>query len=383
MSAYRLSVHDLEFRAACNAAVAESKRPLRRRVMERLAASPDTHGLISGLLPRVSLAPGGGLFELLAKEPQWQTLVAETAADTLEWNDLAERGVAFGERLHAVWRKFSQGDDQKALRYVVATVCSVVFAGSVDRATDGKVHEMVASIRTTLIGPPAPMDVKFQLSAEGTAIPVSFVPVTEAASIPIKLDVQAQPRPIVVDIAAAGYTKELAEVLHQLTQANLALADLAKKSGADASQFAKLGKMESHLRRVVDLQTNMVEAGAGQRYDVTLDEDHPQTLLLQSLDPATGNYRAVDVVMCLEAVDKPNGPASARYSIGSADKAGGCSGGQWIFEGKPQAKKTDVGDWMVAVRSVKRRLNGQGRATFSLRPDVPQLRKLVAADTTD
>jgi hypothetical protein len=38
----------------------------------------------------------------------------------------------------------------------------------------------------------------------------------------------------------------------------------------------------------------------------------------------------------------------------------------------------------VTAHSVKRRLNGRGRATFSLRPDVPQLRKAkpLTAGTT-
>ena len=72
------------------------------------------------------------------------------------------------------------------------------------------------------------------------------------------------------------------------------------------------------------------------------------------------------------------------YSIGvvkSAQRA--CSGNQnKLSEGQIQQWDLGKNEWTLAVHSVKRRLNGQGRATFSLRPSVPQISSLTQVATS-
>ncbi len=373
MSAAEYSVNDLAFRAACNAAVPESKRPLRRRVMQRLAASPHTQALAIDLLPRVSPEPGHGLYDLLAADPRWQTLVAETVADTLGWDDLANRGISLGQRLLTILRKFFEGDAQHGARIVVAGL--------------GLLGSFWLSIRiaddSLVLGP---VELKLKVSAIGTVpVPATFGPLA-----PVEVNVVPKPQPLVVDVrtgtqnacTANACRNELLRVVEQLGRTNQALAELAKP-GINPSQWATLGDMEGHLRNLVKLQTDMVELNAGQPYDVPVDEDHPRLLLVRSLDPAAAGNDSVNVVVCLDAVEKKAGvKARAKYSIGRTDQ-GGCSRFEWITEGQIQSPPVGQDQWEVTVHSIKRRLNGQGRATLSLRPPVPHLRNVVTADTTD
>jgi hypothetical protein len=343
-----LSVHDLAFRAACNAAAAESKRPLRRRVMQRLAASPDTQALIADLQPLVSAVPGGNLLELLASDTRWKTLVAETVADTLGWDDLMTRGASWGEYLSTIWRKLMAGDDQQVARIVLAVIAS----WGVYRIADN--------------APIEPIDVKFQVSANTNAIPlsipVSFVPQTDGASLPVNLDLQTQSRPILLDVA-----------VKQLRAVTAAEPGAATGPVVDTRKMEEqLGEIAARMRRIVELQGDI----AGQRHEISLDEKRPRILLVQSLDPTAG-YSATNVELCLASVSQPNGPASVRYSIGEAGAQRACSGDRRLSEGQFDRLLLGNSEWTVAVHSVKRRLNGQGRATFSLRPSVPQMTDLT------
>jgi hypothetical protein len=363
------SVNDLAFRAACNAATPESKHPLRRRVIARLAVAPETRALLTELQLRASSEPGRGVLDLLAVDPRWKTLVAETTADTLGWDDLAKKGGSWGQRLVTVCRKFLEGDDQHLARVAVGVTG---LAGAVllsVRIADGSM---------TL----GPVEVKLKLSADGGTIPVSFSPRADGVSIPVELDVQTRPEPIVVDVRTGGYKKELDVVLAQLADVRTTLVTQTNKP--DMTQLAShLKEIEERMGQVVQLQEHVVLAGAGQRYDVTVDEDRPKILLLQSLGPDATSYHAVNVVVCLDSVDTSKGAAKARYWVGPAD--GGCQSGGQIAEGERQDASIEAqNDWDVTAHSVKRRLNGRGRATFSLRPDVPQLRKAkpLTAGTT-
>ena len=383
-SQQQYSVNNLAFRAACNAAAAESKRPLRRRVIERLAALPDTRALISELQLRKSDAPGG-LFDRLANDPCWKTLVAETTADALGWDDLASQGASWGQRVATIWRKFMEGDDQHVARIVTATVVSIGAVWSGNQITDGELlRDVVLPIRATLAGSPE-LDMKFKLSVDGGTIPVSLAPQTEGVLIPVKLEVQAKSEPIVVDVEADAYTKELGVVLAQLADVRTTLVTHMNKPGVDMTQLAEHFKeIEERMGELVQLQEHEVVAGAGQRYDVTVDEGRHRILLLQSLGADPAGYHAVNVVVCLESVKTSNGPAKARYWVGLADL--GCQPGRSISEGEKQDASIGAEkNWDVTVHSVKRRLNGRGRATFSLRPVVPQLRKAktMTAGTTD
>lgn len=367
-SQQQYSLNDLAFRAVCNAAAPEGKRPVRRRVIARLAAAPETSALMAELRPRASAEPGRGLFDLLANEPRWKTLVDETIADTLGWDDLAKKGGSWGQRLMTICRKFIEGDDQHLARIVVGVtgLASAVLLSI--RIADGSL---------TL----GPVDVKLKVSTYGGAIPVSLQP---QIANPVKLTVQADSQPIVVDVQADAYTKELDVVLARLADVRTTLVTLTKNPSVDMTQLAKsLKDIEERMGELVQLQEHEVVAGAGQRYDVTVDEDRPKILLLQSLGPDATRYHAVNVVVCLDSVDTSKGNAKAEYWVGSADR--GCQPGQWISEGKTRDASISANkDWDVTVHSVKRRLNGRGRATFSLRPVVPQLRKTkpLTAGTT-
>ena len=358
MSTPVISVHDLAFRAACNTAAAESKRPLRRRVIERLAASPDTQALIANLQPLVAAIPGGDLFEVLANDARWKTLVAETVADTLGWDDLMTRGRSWGEYAATIWRKFSAGDDQHVARLVLMVIASW---GAYEVAADKS--------------PPKPLDVKFQVSADTDAIPlsipVSFVPRTDGASLPVKLDLQTDSKPIVLDIGV----KQLREIT--AAEPGVATAPVVIDTRKMEEQ---LGEIAERMRRAVELQADI----AGQRHEVPLDEKRTRILLVQPLDPAAG-LGVMNVELCLLSVN-PNG-RSVVYSIGEAEAQRTCSADRTLREGEIQRVVLGKGksEWTVAVHSVKRRLNGQGRATFSLRPSVPQMSNLnvAASDTSD
>ncbi len=398
MSAYTISAYDLGFRAACNAAIAESKRPLRRRVIERLETSYETQKLIEQLGPLSSTAPGNSVFDLLAKDPRWQTLVAETVANTRGWGALPAKDGFWGKLL-AILQSVIGSDDKPATRLVVAAVASASVGG-------------LSGYKLAELQPPDPLDMKVKVTAQGTEIPVSFVlpKAVEGVSIPVRVDLQAKPQPLVVDVSADvgdAYKKEMGRIAAQLRQANATLDKLAQKPASDGAQLATLEEIASHLRDVSELQQqvvkeipqfsqqlqNVVAGGAGQRYEVNVDEGHPRILLVQSLHPTNLGYRKVNVELCLKSVSRPNGHAGVVYSIGEAGTQGSCSSNPWkkLVEGVPEQVSIGVDNWMVAVHSVKRRF-GQGRATFSLRPDVPILarrpdgpepRDAATANTTD
>lgn len=397
MSFQPISVWDLAFRAACNAAVVEGKRPVRRRVMARLAQMPETHDILRDLQLHASPLPGQSAFDLLGKDERWKTLVAETLADRLDWSDFARRGIAFGERVGTIWRKITGGADQQVARIVVATLTSVSLAWYAnDRAGGDLFQNMFVSIRTTLVGPSEPLEVKFKLSADNGTIPVTFVPTASGQSIPVKLELRTSGEPIVVDVGTKAhevYGKELLQLTGQLRRGNESLAKLVDTAGFESGELAEqLAALQEQMRRVADLHTKVADqefSGLGrklqgiaavQHYDVRVDQNHPRVLLLQSFDHKAGEYRAVNVLLCLKALAKRRDQTTVTYWIAEADGQTTCASGDYkIEEGKSEPREVGPENWVVTVHSVKRRWNGEGQATFSLRPVAQSVESVVSA----
>jgi hypothetical protein len=87
---------NLAFRAACNGAVRPEERPIRGRVIMRIAAEvKKTPTLLDRVLSKLPEGPiDDHLFAVeLAKDPSWQTLVSEFVASEREWNDLLKKSL--------------------------------------------------------------------------------------------------------------------------------------------------------------------------------------------------------------------------------------------------------------------------------------------------
>jgi hypothetical protein len=111
------------FQAACNEAVEASMRPIRPRVLDRLADRCRNDSQVSTLLtatwddaensvPNLAKAPlrenlvGNKFIELIARDPRWKTVVLNAIVQERRWSDLWSRGHRlFSDRLLSFFEK--------------------------------------------------------------------------------------------------------------------------------------------------------------------------------------------------------------------------------------------------------------------------------------
>jgi hypothetical protein len=130
------------FHAACNEAVEAAMRPLRQRVLNRLAHRcradsqvsklfSDTWGQAENDIPNSPESSGrekvvGRRFiDLIASDPRWKTVVLSAVVQERRWSDLWSRGYeAFSDRLLSLLEKLNS-PDHTAARLTTGALTSI------------------------------------------------------------------------------------------------------------------------------------------------------------------------------------------------------------------------------------------------------------------
>jgi hypothetical protein len=122
----------MAFHAACNQAVDASIRPIRRRVLRRLAERfrfdgrllrllSDTQSQADNEIPAHPVVSWRGklvenrFIELIASDPQWKTIVLDAVVQERRWSDIWSRGYEiFLDRLVSLLEKLISPDHPTA-----------------------------------------------------------------------------------------------------------------------------------------------------------------------------------------------------------------------------------------------------------------------------
>lgn len=340
-----LSPDNLAFRAACNEAAEVKNRPVRRRVIARLSKAADTRTVVNHVLRLLSHdLIDDHLFAVeLAKNPSWQTLVAEQIAEERRWSDLFEKYIS-KERIKKLYEwcepLLSKSFDQTrpATKVVSAALAAVLALGVAHVAkitipvefSQGSSKPM--SLQLGTIDPDKPIGVQFDAKGLGDALPIHL----QFDSAPIKVGLVGEGlngenptdtlRKIEGQLEASNKSLYLAQNQLALLASNQGISDIsgAKNNIGDltnaitqtSSNIDKIGANVHDLQASYDTKTAQQIAVADSQsqsfmqqtqildralertsLSINLVEGSSQAVALQSFDPATGKLSAASLTI--------------------------------------------------------------------------------------
>jgi len=399
---------ELAFRAACNAAVDPSARPVKRRVIGRLSQSNEARRLFAETWDRaVSLGTPQptAFFQLLTELPSWQTLVIEQIAAERRWSDvrskntdtLVEKIKSFAEKF---WDKREHPSAAALTRLGLGLSMAVAFTHT---------GVLTIPVKTSLDGK-STVPVTLSLDdKDRKPFRVSFVPTGDPAQIPIKVEVNSG-KPITLQVDAEQCAeKTLEKVVAQLRASNQSLAGVASGIHSVADQAAKLDgeDLRSKLQGISDkinastteLQkmdqaihadlgkqstsetTNaqyvnrqlavMTRAALTPKSAITLSlsQGASQSVILPSFTPDTGKFESSTVEVQLVGIGQgEHGKTLSVKILAGADSE--CDGCDNLTEGTVAILKNKP--WKLVVNSIEKHWY-RSRASVTLFEDMGEL----------
>jgi hypothetical protein len=236
----------LVFRAACNAALPAESRPIKQRVIERIARSSEVHKILESMWQDLQAA-GGPITESrvvaeLTRNPLWNTLVSEYVEQEKSWKDLRNRDYRSG-LLEWVWSLCEKMVDPEAHPVARSVTMVLCVTGILGGLAQGKfVREaIIQPIRIALIGND-PLKVTFSPDLQGgdvhvtfkadqkePGIPIYFKPQPAGQStLPIELKIAADAKPIDLKVNGTG---DVATALKGLNRQIARNADVLTHTG--------------------------------------------------------------------------------------------------------------------------------------------------------
>jgi hypothetical protein len=204
----RLLENSIEFNAAANAAVDSSRRPIRSRVLRRVRESKTFEKILLSIViasatrelelekrrasevltelktaiekdAAIETALATGIFDLLAGDRRFSTLLLEEIEQDKKWGDLFEEDfTSWKDRLRAFFEKLF--DKQHP---ITRTAAALLVSGA----------SVVASYNIAL-------QVLPKIVTDKLTVEIPFKPVAVEARIPVKLDVKADPQTVSIRI---------------------------------------------------------------------------------------------------------------------------------------------------------------------------------------
>jgi hypothetical protein len=224
-------VANIDFRTACNEAVAPSERPLGRAVLARVAERGEPGEMFEQYLGSGQPTHPDAVLAWLAKEPRWRTIVTEVLHD---WKNAESQKQAVLGRLVKWFNERVDGRPSLKERTAGLLITSMaVTGGATSTYAAAKLAVTWAGVPEALSLPvhvevptnASPLVVTIQPPKEPTAIPlnVSIKTETGSATIPIKVVAESDPIRFAPDQLAA-----LDRISTAVTDASTALQEAGR-----------------------------------------------------------------------------------------------------------------------------------------------------------
>jgi hypothetical protein len=416
------NVNELAFRTACNAAVAASSRPIKRRVIHRLAESAEAQRVFSFVWMSAEkkeppIEPH--FFEELTKSQLWSTLVVEAIAEERKWGDIFSPAEFSGnlDRLHAFWEKCF-GKDASALTKVASTAAAG--AGSLAIATQfnpNVLHTITLPIEVELKGDSTPLPVRFVVDSKGDSIPITFKGPDGATTIPVRFEASVNDKPLKLhfesdtkdDRTPAAALNLVASRLDQtntsITTTAAQLTNLVKltSNGNSEALLDRLGEVSSQVHQLTDAfnravatqmaisqkQGDAVTANLNlfakttivpYRYRLTqLRPNSIQTVVIPTIEPTDGTAGSAKITLCTGKMDSEHRVQLKIFDAFNDKPCGRIPANQWTPTPAGSDVRTDDRLWIATVNSVDHHWYGNPSATVTLSPtQKPELAATVA-----
>jgi hypothetical protein len=331
------SVESLAFRAACNEAVNEATRPIKRRVMARIAASNDARAIIYTTWRQIDHDNAGRptdcfskVTQALIQDPGWRTLVLEEVQSERQWRDLIHGNFkAVWDRLSSILEKLRDHEHPVARGATGVLVALLTLWVPYTIDPDG-VKNLTLPIRVALTGEANPLHARFITASDGKAIPVTFTPRLDPETLSVQFASSRTPVPVRFAIEETkghpsssapevGALPKAADDLHTIALGIIKLAgtpELPKSAmtqSADVEQSApgelsqmvaefqratkslntvidNQAKLETELKSLDQKQTRLevAEQNHAPATTVALAEGVPQSVAIEWFDATSG-----------------------------------------------------------------------------------------------
>jgi hypothetical protein len=267
---------DVRFRAACNDVVESGARPVKRRVVRRLAESAEARAIWDGLVAASPVETVGPLFQALTGDTRWKTLVIEHVDAERRWADVRQGAFkdawdrvrsavekACGEGGHAIARSSALG-----LAGGMSLFMSYRWAGS--PTLELPIKPTLSQVTVQMPKEPVPIPIKL-VAADGQAIPISLLPAAADRSIRIDTTLSGDGLQPLARIAASAGRSEagLGRVVARLDALTAQAEKLNREDGAVvkgiSSLAAAVGDVQKTaadgVQKVDTLRGEMTQAG--------------------------------------------------------------------------------------------------------------------------
>jgi hypothetical protein len=418
----------LAFRAACNSALDPSRRPVKRRVIERLSNSSEARDLFERLWQSTTNSVPGSrseiFFKLLAGDILWQTKVAEEVARENSWKDLSNIKFfkdKFRDWVSSLLEKLGS-KEHPAARALTAATLGFSLVVAVKLVSPPDTLTIPVRVAASYDSKGEPISIKFG----GDSVKVNLAPVTDDATktqVPIQLQIIPDKTPVHVNVVSDGNlggksVDALAVMTKKLDSSNVALRNAAANLSSIAQQpihsdltnlraglegvsrdvsltTARLDDVNRRLAEIKssyeaqskeEVSTSMNEvqdidqrlkilarASANQRgtFEMTFLENTARPVFLPHFDPASGQESSKAVVINvhdIRGVGKSKIANIGHESEGSSDPAIGSAGAlQAYHEG--ERLPFDSEPWSITVASIEKHWYGKGSVILRFTPE--------------
>lgn len=319
-----LNADNLWFRAACHGAVDDSLRPVKARVIRRLAADPESSSISQTVAAATGPTPEQFSSALVA-DPRWRTIVAESVARERRWTDLWRRRDEFKDAwdwTRAALEKIAGSGlpiGRTAALVASGTLSYVVTMNVLPKAATALDLELLPRMSgptaVRFDGTMAPVSVS--LSAPGPLnVPVNLVPEPDRLTVRARLDpadLEALARGNGRERVGNGQVRDLARKLDELARQAGETRD--RLDTLNVALDGKLGALSDRAESIA----SQVRDGKAQTDLVRTDVDGLRHVAYRNVSPslvssptiAKGASRTVDLAW----MDDRGGQAECRVEF--------------------------------------------------------------------
>jgi hypothetical protein len=404
------SAQQLAFRAACNDAAPAPSRPVKLRVIERLANLSDAqvvfeqawNDAMSQMPTASSATPDREFYVQLTRNPMWGTLVTEQIVAEAKWRDLVGKdGLrTFYDRGAALFEKFTSKKEHPATAAVTKIVIAMSGLWGVNTVFPEQFKELTLPIRIALIGDEGKLPVTFspRLDPDGKPIEIPFVmSATEESKVRVTFDAKPVELRFAVDdagkITPASALIALADELHDTNETLKIATDRIKTlanntSNLDGSPLSTLKSIRDSVNalHIAYTENTKAEAVAAnlrvqevsrelQRLTVasvppvqkvTIHANSNESIVIPSINRATGKSEYLILKVCTGDIgsDK-DGDFIELETYDSDSPPSKCKKPTRKHEGSEIAV---LRDWKLTFSSIHRRWHSGGDVTATIRP---------------
>lgn len=236
---------NLAFRAACNAVLPTSGKPLKERAIELIHKSDDSHNILVRLWDTHGPVAHDVMAANLAQDLCWKTLVLEKVARESAWRDLFSymKWDKIFDGAKSLYEKLWDGGNHPAAKTAATVILTVAGYG----AAKTLAPQALAIPFTPVWSDKANLPIRFAVDSSGKLPPfqVQMVPPANGLQIPVNLQVNGTSSPIDIELAGSSSPqKAIQDIALQIAATSRSVAnasvDLHQLSAHEAEADPKL-----------------------------------------------------------------------------------------------------------------------------------------------